>query len=126
MAMSLSHLASPSLHSASCTFDMLFVLASRPWPLLLSPPGVLTPQIFSDVFPATILFLFLFFLFFFCFLGLNLRHMKVPRLVVELELQLLAYITATAMADLSLVCDLYHSLWQRWVLNLLSEAREQT
>ena len=39
--------------------------------------------------------------FFFVFVGPHLRHMEVPRLGVELELQLLAYATATAMPDLS-------------------------
>ena len=37
---------------------------------------------------------------FFLFLGLYLRHMGVPRLGVASELQLTAYITATAMWDL--------------------------
>ena len=36
---------------------------------------------------------------FFFFLGLHPRHMEVPRLGVELELQPLAYTTATAMLD---------------------------
>ena len=40
------------------------------------------------------------------------RHVEVPRLRVELELQLLAYTTATVMLDPSLVCDLYHSSQQ--------------
>ena len=35
----------------------------------------------------------------FFFLGLHPRHMEVPRLGVELELQPLAYPTATAMLD---------------------------
>ena len=39
-----------------------------------------------------------FFFFFFCFSGLHLRLMKVPRLGVELELQLLAYTTAHSNA----------------------------
>ena len=39
---------------------------------------------------------FLFF-FCFCFSGLHAWHMEVPRLGVQLELQLLAYTTATAM-----------------------------
>ena len=42
-------------------------------------------------------FLFLFINFF--ILGPHLRHMEVPSLGVELELQLLAYTTATAMGD---------------------------
>ena len=40
-----------------------------------------------------------FFFFFFGFLGLHPWHMEVPRLGVYLELQLLAYTTATAMPD---------------------------
>ena len=56
---------------------------------------------------------------FFWFLGPQIRHMEVPRLGVELELQLPAYTTATAMPDPSRVCDLYHSSWQRRILNTL-------
>ena len=52
--------------------------------------------------------------------------MEVPRLGVELELQLLAYVTATATADLSRVFNLHHSWWQRQILNPLSEARDGT
>ena len=43
---------------------------------------------------------------------------------VESELQLLAYAPATAMLDLSRVCDLHHSSRHCWILNPLSEARE--
>ena len=43
-----------------------------------------------------------------------------------MELQLLAYTTATATQDPSRVCDLHHSLWQCWILNLLSKARDRT
>ena len=50
--------------------------------------------------------------------------MAVPRLGVELELQLLAYTTAIAMADLNLICDLHHSSQQHWILNPLSGARD--
>ena len=42
-----------------------------------------------------------FFFLFFAFLGLRSQHMEVPRLGVELELQLLAYTTAAAMQGLS-------------------------
>ena len=38
-------------------------------------------------------------LFYFIFLGLYLWRMEVPRLGVELELQLLAYTTVTAMGE---------------------------
>ena len=37
--------------------------------------------------------------FFFFFLGPHLWHIEVPRLGVQLELQLLAYATATAIPD---------------------------
>ena len=46
---------------------------------------------------------------FFHFLGPYPWHMEVPRLGVELELELLVYTTATAMQDPSCVCDLHHS-----------------
>ena len=52
--------------------------------------------------------------------------MEVPGLVIELELQLPAYTTTTATRDLSHICDLHHSSWQRWILNPLSRARDQT
>ena len=39
--------------------------------------------------------------------------MEIPRLGVQLELQLPAYLTATAMPDPSWVCDLHHSSRQR-------------
>ena len=65
-----------------------------------------------------------FFVVFFFFLRLNLWHMEVSRLGVELELQLLAYTTATAAQDPSRICDLCYSLRQCWILNPLSEARD--
>ena len=68
---------------------------------------------------VSIFFLFLFLF----FLGLHPQHMEVPRLGLESELQLLAYVTATAMPAPSRACDLYHSSQQCWVLNPLSEAR---
>ena len=60
--------------------------------------------------------------FFFCLLGPHLRHMEVPRLEVKLELQLLAYTTATAVWGPSHVCDLHYSSQQRWIFNPLSKA----
>ena len=45
--------------------------------------------------PAGI-FLFCFVLFVFCCLGMHLRHMQVPWLGVEMQLQLPAYTTATS------------------------------
>jgi len=70
-------------------------------------------------------YLFILFLFF-CFLGPFLRHMEVPRPGVDSELQLPAYTTATATPDPSRICHLHHSSWQCWILNPLSEARDQT
>ena len=51
---------------------------------------------------------------------------EVPRLGVQLELQLPAYITTTATPDLSCVFDLCHSSCKHRILNPLSEARDQT
>ena len=50
--------------------------------------------------------------------------MEVPRLGVDLELQLLAYITATAMPDPSCIYDQHHNSQQRQILNALSKARD--
>ena len=52
--------------------------------------------------------------------------MEVSRLGVQLELEPPAYTRAIATWDLSHICDLYHSLQQHWVLNPLSDARDQT
>ena len=52
--------------------------------------------------------------------------MEVTKLGVKLELQLPAYATATAMPDLSHVCDLHHSSRQGQIPDPLSEARDQT
>ena len=68
---------------------------------------------------------------------LHLQHMEVPRLGVELELQLLAYTTTKATWNLSHICDLHEAVPDSypteqvqgsnphphglcWVLNLLS------
>ena len=51
------------------------------------------------------------------FLGLHPRHMEVPRLGVQLELQPPAYTKATAMPDPSCLWDLHHSSLQRWIPN---------
>ena len=48
------------------------------------------------------------FLVFFAFLGLHLQHVGVPSLGVESELHL------------------HNSSWQPWILDPLSEARDQT
>ena len=51
-----------------------------------------------------------------------LQHIEVPRLGVELELQLPAYTTAT---DLSCVCNPHHRSQQSQIINLLSKPRDQ-
>ena len=63
------------------------------------------------------------FFIFFVFSGPYPQHMEVPRLGVQLELQLPAHATATAMPDPS---DLHHSSWQHQILNPLSEGRDWT
>ena len=57
--------------------------------------------------------LFCLFVLFFVLLGSHLWHMEVPRLGVQLELQLPAYAIAIATQDLNHVCDLHHC----WILN---------
>ena len=52
--------------------------------------------------------------------------MEVPSLGVQLELQPLAYPTATAMPDPNHIGNLYHSSQQHQILNPLSEARDGT
>ena len=52
--------------------------------------------------------------------------MEVPKLEVELELQLLAYATAIATWDPSRIWDLHHSSWQCQILNQVSEAGDGT
>ena len=52
--------------------------------------------------------------------------MEVPRPGIQSELQPPVYTTATAALDLSYLCDLHYSSLQHQILNLLSEARDQT
>ena len=66
------------------------------------------------------------FIYFFAFLGPYPQHMEMPRLGVESELLLLPYARDTATPDLSHICNLHHSSWQRQVLNPLSGARDPT
>ena len=66
-----------------------------------------------------------FWFFFFFFLWLHHWYMEVPRPGVESELQLPAY-TTVIMPDPSCLCNLHHSSQQCWILNPLSEARDQT
>ena len=51
--------------------------------------------------------------------------MDIPRLGVKSELELWAYAAVTATSNPSHVCNLYHSSWICWILNPLSEAKDQ-
>ena len=64
--------------------------------------------------------------FFFCFLEPHPRYMEILSPGLELELHLAACATATAMQDLSHVCDLYHSSQHCRIPDPLSEARDRT
>ena len=74
---------------------------------------------------AVVSFFFLFFCLFRAVLAAY-GHMEIPRLGVKLELQLPAYTTATAIWDLSHICDLHHSSWQRRIPKPLSKAGART
>ena len=69
------------------------------------------------------------FFFFFAFLPFSWAALAAyggSQAGVESEPQSLAYARATATLDLSLVCDLHHSSWQRQILNPLSKVGDQT
>jgi len=60
------------------------------------------------------------------FLGMYPLHMEVPKLGIKLEQQLQVYTNATATPDRSCIYNVHHSSWQRWILNPLSKAKDQT
>ena len=74
--------------------------------------------------PKETIFISQVFCLFFVFLGPHLRHMEVPRLGIESELQPLAYARATATLNPRGICDPHHSSWQCQIFNPLSEARD--
>ena len=83
----------------------------------------MVPLITKIAHPSSEIFSFpITFFFFFSSLSLwpHLWHMEVPRLGVELELQLPPYTAAPATWDLSCICKLCHSFWQCQILNTLS------
>ena len=51
--------------------------------------------------------------------------MEVPWAKGQIGAVAIAYATATAILDLSCICNVHHSLGQCWIPNLLSEARDQ-
>ena len=58
-----------------------------------------------------------YFFFFFVFLGPHPQHMEVPMIGAELDLQLLAYPTATTTPDLSCIYDIHCNLRHCQILN---------
>ena len=72
----------------------------------------------------TKIFYFIYFLF--LFLGPHLWHVEIPKRGVELELQLLAYTTATATWYLSFIYDQHHSSQQCQIPNPPEQGRDQT
>ena len=65
----------------------------------------------------------LFFFLFVCFLAPRVAHGRSKvRGPIRAEPQQMAYTTATAMSDLSHICDLHHSSQQCWILTPLSRA----
>ena len=106
-------------HGRGCVWERarcLWELSVLSTQFCCEPTTALKRKTFNDL-------LLIFFLSF-VFLGLHPRHMEIPRLGVESELQLLVHTTASTMQDSSVLCDLYHSLWQRWILNPLSRAKD--
>ena len=110
-------------HSRSCSQTGFFVRSSEWKTHMDSLSNLLCLQIYlierraisvSYLMKVTIFLLF----------RAHLQHMEVPKLGVESDLQLLAYTTATAMPDLSQVCNLLHSSQQHRILDPLSEARD--
>ena len=89
-------------------FSTLFFPSIHLW--LISFSTYFFPFIFPTFFLVLVSFRFFVCLLACFFLGLHLWHMKgsSQARVKLLEQQLLAYTTATAMQDLSRVCDLYH------------------
>ena len=67
---------------------------------------------------------FFIYLFIYLFLGPKPWHMEVPGLGGQIRTALPAYTTATP--DLSHVCKLHYSSRQHWIINPLSQARNQT
>ena len=117
-ARSLTHWVRPRIKPATSWFLLGFVSAAPQQEL--QSVSILYVSSFVSYFIFS-----LFLSFFFFFFRASPQHREVPIGDGESELQLLAYTTATATWDLSLIWDLWcHSLWQRWIFNPLSEARD--
>ena len=73
-------------------------------------------------FPLLLLLLF----FFFMASPATYRILEIPGPGVKSELQLLAYVIATATLDPSCICNLCHGLWQHQILNPLGKGKDRT
>ena len=104
-------LAAPVVYASSQAKDQTHAIA-------VTMPAPLTTKLSRTSNPT--------FFFFLVFLGLHLRHVVVPRLGAESELQLPACATATGMPDPSRFCDLHRISQQHQIPNPLSETRDQT
>ena len=122
--------SSPGL---SPSFWCLLAVFGIPWPVPASPQSlsssshedILAGCLSVTVSTFPIYFILLSFIVLLSFLGPHPRHMEVPRLGVESELQPPACATATTTSDLSRICDIYHSSRQHRILNPLSKARNR-
>lgn len=97
---------------------------SKPWIIRTCSSWALVNSYHLDI--GYLIFWLFIYLFIFVILGPHLWHMEIPRLAVELELQLPANAAATATPDPSHICGLHHSSQQCLILNPPSGARDQT
>ena len=81
---------------------------------------------YSQYFIITLLIYFCFYLINLFIFRASLAAYGSSQAGVESKQQLLPYATATAMPDLSHICNLCHSSGQCQILNLLSKAKDQT
>ena len=98
--------------------DMTFELRPQWW------EGGICGKLWADSQQQPLCWVFFFF-FFFTFRATFVAY-GCSQAKVKLELQLLAYTTATAMPDLSRVYKLHHSSQQCWIFNPLRKARDRT
>ena len=101
-----------TLHSPEASSSSRWCNAHKP--SLLGFLSFITSRILVDI------------VFFWGVKGPQVWYMEVPRLEIEMELQLPAYATATAIPDPSHFCNLQYSSWQCWILTPLSRARDRT
>ena len=109
------------MHAVYFTADR-FSLSLGGRKLICDPLTIFAYSLFNAL-TLTCFYLFIYIIIIFLALWAHLWHMEVPGLGIELELQLPAYTTATAILDLSHIYDLCHTLRQCHILNPLSKVR---